>query len=107
MTRFSNIGEGLGMMGIFVSGMRAAWLIAAGGAMHIHQVQCDGPVVSMTPFHNDSCVRGFITIAGLGAETTMRICEAPALPLAGSVLQVDEQWVTRKVPLRSVAVAGL
>ena len=39
-------------------------------------------------------------LAGLGEATQMKICEMPLTPVAGSVLRLDQQWVTRKIPLR-------
>ena len=55
MTRFDNVGGSLS--GVFVSGMRPTWLVASAGALQAHPYLCDGPVLSMTPFHNNSCIR--------------------------------------------------
>mmetsp|Transcript_23855 Transcript_23855/g.66163 ORF Transcript_23855/g.66163 Transcript_23855/m.66163 type:complete len:958 (-) Transcript_23855:258-3131(-) len=100
MVRFSGLGEGLGMSGVFVAGMQPAWLVAAAGALQMHLYQCDGPVLAMTPFHNASCIKGMIVVTGLGEDSQMKICEVPAAPLGGSALRVDQQWITRKIQLR-------
>ncbi|CAD5226198.1 unnamed protein product [Bursaphelenchus xylophilus] len=58
--------------GLFVGGFYPSILVSEGGRWYLHPMTIDGPVFSLSTYHNDKISRGFIYLTGNGNEKFLR-----------------------------------
>jgi hypothetical protein len=93
-----------GRRGIFFRGLhRSGWCFFTSGefpnAIVHHNVYGEGAGLNaFTPFHYESCRRGFITI---NADGKLRIAQLRLGSAPGCNGEVDGSWIVRKVSVRS------
>ncbi|XP_015691983.2 probable cleavage and polyadenylation specificity factor subunit 1 isoform X3 [Oryza brachyantha] len=89
ITMFDNVG---GYEGLFLSGMRPAWVMVCRQRLRVHPQLCDGPIEAFTVLHNVNCSHGFIYVTSQGF---LKICQLP------SAYNYDNYWPVQKVPLHA------
>ncbi|KAG8083532.1 hypothetical protein GUJ93_ZPchr0015g6659, partial [Zizania palustris] len=87
ITIFNNVG---GYEGLFLSGMRPAWVMVCRQRLRVHPQLCDGPIEAFTVLHNVNCCHGLIYVTSQGF---LKICQLP------SAYNYDNYWPVQKVPL--------
>ncbi|GLC77555.1 hypothetical protein PLESTF_001954700, partial [Pleodorina starrii] len=93
----SSKSHGPSYSGVFLCGARPLWLVASRGGLLPHRMFVEGPVASMTPFHNANCPLGFISAcpsSGSSSRGLLKVCQLQPHT------RLDTPWVSRRVALR-------
>lgn len=67
---FQNIA---GQSGVFIGGSQPCWIFLEKGYLRLHSMKITTPIVTMTPFSNVNCKRGFLYITSLNELTIARL----------------------------------